>query len=247
MSKNRILLILGGIILGLALLYTTAIATEVQQDCGGGDHLGVELNYKTELLDPQGKVIQVQPLLNRLTFYSGSSTVSAMRVTVDWTASGRDVDWSTLALTVEATGTGGYTVSLPFSTHTGSAEISLPISTGQLGRTPSSGETVTWTVSVDVSGEIKDAVGNTVTATADTVTSSLTTEWYVPFFTIDTSSDGTSTTTPPPSDPDPTPSPDPIPSPDPTPSPDPAPYTPPPYIPPGGPVPLGILRTWTTP
>ena len=167
-----------------------------------------------------------------------------MRVTVDWTASGRDVDWSTLSLTVEAAGTGGFTASLPFSTQTGNTEISLPVTTSQLGRTPSSGETVTWTVSVDVRGEIRDAVGNTLTATADTVTSSLTSKWYVPYFTIDTSTDGSSTSTPPPSDPDPSPSPTPEPTPTPT-DPDP---TPTPYNPPGGgPVPYGILRTWTTP
>ena len=237
MSKNRILLILGGLILVFAFLYSTAIATDIQQDVespSGG--LGVDLQYTTELIDPYGNVIRLQPLslftLNRLSFYSGSSKVSAMRVTVDWAASGRDVDWSTLSLTVEAAGTGGLRVMLPFSTQTGSAEISLPVTTGQLGRTPSSGETVTWTMSVDVSGEIKDAVGNTLTAAADTVTSSLTSKWYVPYFTIDTSTDGSSATTPPPSDPDPTPSPNP---------------TPPPSLPGGGPVPLGILRTWTTP
>jgi len=241
MSKNRILLILGGLIVVFALLYSTAIATDVQEDVESpGGALGVDLQYTTELIDPQGNVIRLQPLslftLNRLSFYTGSSKVSAMRVTVDWTASGRDVDWSTLTLTVEAVGTGGLRVTLPFRVETGSTEISLPISTDQLGRTPSSGETVTWGISVDVSGEIKDAMGNTLTATADTVTSSLTTKWYVPYFSIDTSTDGSSTYTPPPSEPDPTPPPS-----------EPDPYTPPSYLDPVGPIPLGILRTWTTP
>ena len=246
MSKNRIPLILVGLTVLFAFLYSTAIATEVNQDVEspGGD-LGVDLQYTTDLIDPYGNVIRVQPLslftLNRLSFYSGSSTVSAMRVTVDWIASGRDVDWSTLSLTVVAAGTGGFAVALPFSTQTGSAEISLPVTTGQLGRTPASDEIVMWTMSVDVSGEIRDAVGNILTARADTVTSSLTSKWYDPTFTIDTS-------TPPPSTPPPSTPPPSTPPPSTPPPSTPPPSTPPPSIPPGGgPLPLGILRTWTTP
>jgi len=162
--------------------------------------LSMVVSGKTELLGSDGQPLKVLTIYKYgilpLSFYVGSNEVTAMRVTVTWTASGKDVDWNTLTITITATGTGGYSNTYTTSAKTGSTSFTLPISTTQLGRTPSSGESVTWKMTINVKGSIKDLTGKTLTAQLDNpIVCSVTTTWYEPTFTItataDTSTEGT--------------------------------------------------------
>jgi len=149
----------------------------------------VSVEGRTELLGSDGQPLKVLTIYKYgilpLSFYVGSNEVTGMRVTVSWTASGKDVDWNTLTITISASGTGGYSSSHSSSSKTGSTSFTLPISISQLGRTPSSGETVTWRMTINVKGSIKDLAGNTLTASLDNpIVNSITTKWYEPSFTI---------------------------------------------------------------
>jgi hypothetical protein len=150
----------------------------------------LELNIygETYLLDAKGQRITLSMVAKLgvlpLSFFKDQTEVTAMVTTLTWTATGQDVDWSTLKITVSASGTGGFSQSSQFTTRSGSTSITLPISTAQLGRTPSSGETVTWTLTITVSGQILDKVGRTLTAQANPIISTVTTVWYSPSFTI---------------------------------------------------------------
>jgi hypothetical protein len=161
-------------------------------------NVGLYLNGETYLLDAKGQRITLSTVAKLgvlpLSFFKDQTEVTAMITTLTWAATGQDVDWSTLKITVSASGTGGLSQTSQFTTQYGSTSITLPISTTQLGRTPSSGETVTWTLTITVSGQIVDKVGRTLTAQANPITSTVTTVWYSPSFTISstasTSTDG---------------------------------------------------------
>jgi len=162
-------------------------------------NMTVSIEGKTELIGKDGQPLKILSFYKYamlpLAFYIGDKEVTAMRVTVTWAASGQDVDWDTLTMTISASGTGGYSSSTASQSKTGSTVFTLPISTSQLGRTPSSGETITWTITINVKGTIKDVVGNTLAASADPIINTVTTTWYEPSFTVSatssTTTDGT--------------------------------------------------------
>jgi hypothetical protein len=169
--------------------------TEAKDNTG---NLGLNISGETYLLDANGQKVALSMIAKLgvipLSFFKGQTEVSAMVTTLAWTASGQDVDWSTLKITVSASGTGGFSKSLQFTTQSGSVSITLPISVQQLGRTPSSGESVTWTLTITVSGQVNDKTGRTLTAQANPITSTVTTVWYEPSFSVSstasTSTDG---------------------------------------------------------
>jgi len=162
-------------------------------------NLTVSIEGKTEIIGEDGQPLKILAFYKYamlpLAFYIGDKKVTAMRVTVTWTASGQDVNWDTLTLTISASGTGGYSSSTTSQSKTGSAVFTLPISTSQLGRTPSSGEKITWRMTINVQGTITDAVGNTLTASANPIVNKVTTTWYKPTFTVSASASTSTTTT----------------------------------------------------
>jgi len=162
-------------------------------------NLIVNIEGKTELIGEDGQPLKILYItkfaLLPLAFYIGDKEVTAMRVTVTWTASGQDVNWDTLTITISASGTGGYSSSTTSQSKTGSTIFTLPISTSQLGRTPSSGEKITWKLTINVQGTITDIIGNTLTASANPIINTVTTTWYEPTFTVSASTSTSTTTT----------------------------------------------------
>ena len=160
-------------------------------------NMTVSIEGRTELIGEDGQPLKILYIskyaMLPLAFYIGDKEVTAMRVTITWTASGQDVNWDTLTITISASGTGGYSSSTTSHSKTGSTVFTLPISTSQLGRTPSSGEKITWQMTINVQGKIEDVVGNTLTASANPIVNTVTTTWYKPTFTVSASA-STSTT-----------------------------------------------------
>jgi hypothetical protein len=169
--------------------------TEARDNTG---NLGFNISGETYLIDAKGQRVALTMIAKLgvvpLSFFKGQTEVAGMVTTLTWTASGQDVDWSTLKLTVSTSGTGGFSKTSQFTAQSGSVSITLPISTQQLGRTPSSGESVTWTLTITVNGQVNDKAGRTLTAQANPITSTVTTVWYEPSFSISstasTSTDG---------------------------------------------------------
>jgi hypothetical protein len=176
------------IILALCVTKTDVVAKWQSQASDITGKLGMRLSGETYLLDAKGQKVALYTLAKLgiipLSFFKDQTEVTAMVTTLTWTASGQDVDWSTLKITVSASGTGGFSKSLQFTTQSGSTSITLPISTTQLGRTPASGESVTWTLTITVSGQVNDKTGKILTAQANPITSTVTTVWYSPTFSI---------------------------------------------------------------
>jgi len=161
------------------------------------ENFTVNISGTTELIGESGEPIKLMLIAKMavlpLSFFVSENEVTAMRVTVSWSASGKDVDWSTLKITITATGTGGYQNSYTTSLKSGSISFTLPITVEQLGRTPTSGETVTWEMTINVEGEVTDLVGRRLTASLpQPIVSQVETVWYEPNFTI-TASQSTTT------------------------------------------------------
>ena len=164
---------------------------EAKSDTG---ELQINLEGKTELLGPDGQPLRVLSIVKYsmmpLSFFVGSKEVTAMKVTVSWSAEGQDIDWSTLNIEVYATGTGNYHARKTSNSRTGSVTFTLPISASRLGWTPRSGETVTWRMDINVKGTVKDVVGRPLTATAQPITCTTTTKWYQPSFRVHATASG---------------------------------------------------------
>lgn len=194
MEKKTLISIIAAIAIVLIVMSFIPIPVYVWWETESSDEteigsLSVYVTGKTELLGSDGQPLKVLMIYKYgilpLAFYVGSNEVTGMRVTVSWSASGKDVDWNTLKITISASGTGGYSSTYTATSKTGSTSFTLPISTSQLGRTPSSGESVTWRMTINVQGSIKDLAGNTLTASLDNpIVNSITTVWYEPSFTI---------------------------------------------------------------
>jgi len=151
----------------------------------------------TELIGANDEPIKLQICMKSIlpmSFYYEGIEVKALKVSLSYQADGRDVDWNTLKIYVDAKGTGGYSKSKVFNTKTGTAEFILPFSTSLLGRTPKSGEEVTWKMTVTVKGEVRDLTGRLLTAETEPLTASAKTKWYSPSFSVTTST-STSVTT----------------------------------------------------
>jgi len=183
------------VIIALLVIIKVNVAAYWKTDASANG-MNVSITGKTEVIGEDGEPIQVMMIAKYfmvpLAFYVKSTKVVAMRVTVSWTASGTDVDWNTLSITIKASGTGGFSDSRTSTSKTGSVVFRLPISTSQLGRTPSSGETVTWQMVINVDASIKSLTGETLQASASPITCTVSTVWYSPSFSI-TSSASTTT------------------------------------------------------
>jgi len=197
-AKKALILIAVGIIAILLIACLVKVGLVAEWNAEAADtNLSVDVSGTTELLGPDGEPIRLALIAKLgilpLSFFVESSEVTAMRVTVSWTASGQDVDWSTLKITLTASGTGGYQKSYTTSYKTGSKSFILPITVDQLGRTPSSGETITWQMTINVKGEVVALTGEKLTATLPKpIISQVKTVWYEPSFTI-TASQSTTT------------------------------------------------------
>ena len=158
-------------------------------------NLNLAISGETYLLDANNQRMSLSMIakigLFPLSFFKGQTEVTAMITTLSWTASGTDVDWSTLKIDISASGTGGFSKSSQQAAQSGSVSITLPITTAQLGRTPASGESVTWTVTITVQGQVTDKVGRTLTAQAQPITATVTAVWYAPTFAVSSSASTT--------------------------------------------------------
>jgi len=195
--KSWVKFLIVAAIVVVALLFLWRVDVVAYWKTSAGDkNFGVDITGKTEVIGKDGRVISLtvaqKVSMLPLSFYYQNTEVTALKVTLSWTASGQDVDWTTLTLTISATGTGGYSSSTTSTQQSGSAVFTLPITTTQLGYTPSSGQQITWQMTINIQGSVKSVVGQILTAQAQPITCQVTTVWYSPSFSI--SSSATTTT-----------------------------------------------------
>lgn len=193
-NRNLKILLIAGLIVVLAAALSSTVPVVAKWKTRFSDETGnlsINVSGETSLLDEKGKTVEVLMIAKlssvQLSFYYNSIKVSGMVVKLNWEVFGQDVDWSTLNLLITATGTGGYSDQRKVTLTRGTAAFTLPISTSQLGRTPSSGETVTWELTIVVEGNVKDKLGNLLTAKSNPIRSTVSTVWYEPSFGIKTS------------------------------------------------------------
>ena len=189
-------LIATAIIASMAVKFPVGVFWKTKASSPQGD-FNMVINGVTELIGANNQPIKLEIYMKSilpLAFYHEGIEVEAMKVTITYQADGQDIDWSTLKIYVDAEGTGGYKKSEVLTTKTGTVTFILPFSTSLLGRTPSSGEEITWKMTITVKGQVKDLTGKVLTAKAKPLTASAKTVWREPSFSV-TASSSTSITT----------------------------------------------------
>jgi FlaG/FlaF family flagellin (archaellin) len=168
------------LIVAFLFVQTEAAASWTASYQGSG--LSLKVSGRTELVGADGSPIQLRFLAKMmmlpLSFVYQGQKVASMRVSFTWTVSGLDVNWDTLTVTVEATGTGSYRQTASFKNRAeGSYVFTLPLTVQQLGRTPSANETVTWTMEITLQAWALSSKGETLTAKSMPIKSTVTTVW----------------------------------------------------------------------
>jgi len=156
-----------------------------------GDGLRLTVNGRTELVATDGSPIQLRFLAKMmmlpLSFVYQGQKVASMRVSFTWTVSGENVDWSTLKITAEATGTGGFRQTATFGDRQGGYVFTLPLTVEQLGRTPSANETVEWAVEITLKAWAMTPDGRTLRVESNPIKSVVKTVYQVDGFQPETS------------------------------------------------------------
>jgi len=201
-QKHLVVVMVALIIIILSALYISKVDVLARWQTGAKDvtgNLAINFAGETYLLDKNGNTMKLSMAAKMgifpLAFFRGQAEVTAMVVRISWTATGTDVDWATLKINWSASGTGGFRRTGQEKTPSGIIEIKLPITTTQLGRTPTSGETIKWNMTIWISASILDKVGRTLTASPAPITASVETVWYAPNFSISASSSTTTDVT----------------------------------------------------
>jgi hypothetical protein len=183
-QKERRLLIAVIAIAAALIVAFLFVQTEAAADWTAfyqGNGLSLKVTGRTELVKADGSPIQLRFLAKMmmlpLSFVYQGQKVASMRVSFTWTVSGSDVNWDTLTVSVEATGTGNYRQTASFKGKVGSYVFTLPLTVEQLGRTPSANETVTWTMEITFQARALNSKGETLTAASMPIKSTVKTVW----------------------------------------------------------------------
>jgi len=182
-KERRLLLALIAIAVAVTVvfLFVSSEAAASWTATSQGDGLRLTVNGRTELVATDGSPIQLRFLAKMmmlpLSFVYQGQKVASMRVSFTWTVSGENVDWSTLAVSTVAAGTGGFRQTASFRSKEGGYVYTLPLTVEQLGRTPSANETVEWTVEIVVTVRALSVNGETLTVESAPIKSTVKTVW----------------------------------------------------------------------
>ncbi|MEM3875270.1 MAG: hypothetical protein QXU45_09100 [Candidatus Bathyarchaeia archaeon] len=180
-ERNLLIVLLFIVAAVVAFLFVPADAAATWRAKASGNGLTINVSGRTELLGAGGNTIQLRFLAKMamlpLEFVYQGQAVQGLRVHFSYTIEGDDVDWNTLVVTASASGTGGFSQSKTFTSRTGSHIFTLPISAIQLGRQPSEGEEMAWTLTVTLRAEARATQGAPLSVEARPITSSVTTVW----------------------------------------------------------------------
>jgi hypothetical protein len=151
----------------------------------GMDNFKVQASGHAELLDDSGKVVKTLAITRLATFTYEGKAVKYLRVSVEYSASGVGVDWSTLQVVLNAEGTGGWTKQITSNKKSDVLTVEMPLTTDLLEKTPSHGEEVIFVLHVKLSASIKDVLGKTLTAESWTASHGVKLKWHSPTFEVD--------------------------------------------------------------
>jgi hypothetical protein len=147
-------------------------------------YVGITVDGKSELITSTGEPLKVGGYEQTFTGGGGGrlmdlsvlrlgvfkttegKVIQTLRITVDYSCQGQDVNWETLKVTLYATGT-GINKNFEKKTQTGQFVIEIPTTTASLGLTPKNGEIVTFELTVYLEATISDVQGTQLKATTE--------------------------------------------------------------------------------